>query len=221
MNGPQDLGGRDGFGPVALESDELHFHAPWERRAFGVTLAAGTMGAWTLDETRFAREDCNPVYYYTAGYYGLWINALETLLIKKQLVTRQELATGTAESGPVPKVKRVLKAGDAAAVFARGNPVDRDPGGLRPKFAPDEMVRTKNLNPRGHTRLPNYARDKVGHIEAVRGYHVYADSSASGDHETAHWLYTVRFDAQTLWGDRAEPSVSLSIDAWEPYLTNV
>src|SRR5699024_6709070 len=50
MNGPQDLGGRHGFGPVAPEKDEPIFHAPWERRALAVTLAAGAMGHWSLDE---------------------------------------------------------------------------------------------------------------------------------------------------------------------------
>ncbi|TIM61868.1 MAG: nitrile hydratase subunit beta, partial [Mesorhizobium sp.] len=46
MNGPQDLGGQMGFGPVAPETDEPYFHAAWERRALGVTLTAGAMGAW-------------------------------------------------------------------------------------------------------------------------------------------------------------------------------
>ncbi|TIV38086.1 MAG: nitrile hydratase subunit beta, partial [Mesorhizobium sp.] len=31
MNGPQDLGGQMGFGPVAPEKDEPYFHAAWER----------------------------------------------------------------------------------------------------------------------------------------------------------------------------------------------
>ena len=39
MNGPQDLGGQMGFGPVAPEIDEPVFHAGWERRALGLTLA--------------------------------------------------------------------------------------------------------------------------------------------------------------------------------------
>ena len=33
MNGPQDLGGQMGFGPVAPEKDEPAFHADWEKRA--------------------------------------------------------------------------------------------------------------------------------------------------------------------------------------------
>jgi hypothetical protein len=40
MNGPHDLGGQMGFGPVAPETDEPKFHADWERRALGITLAS-------------------------------------------------------------------------------------------------------------------------------------------------------------------------------------
>ena len=57
MNGPHDLGGRDGFGPIAPEQDEPLFHGDWEKRAMAVTLAAGAMGHWTIDESRHARED--------------------------------------------------------------------------------------------------------------------------------------------------------------------
>ena len=49
MNGPHDLGGQMGFGPVAPEPDEPYFHADWEKRALGVVLSCGAFGAWTLD----------------------------------------------------------------------------------------------------------------------------------------------------------------------------
>ena len=77
MNGPQDLGGQMGFGVVAPEKGEPVFHADWEKRALGVTLAAGAMGAWTLDESRHARESLHPADYYASSYYEIWIEALE------------------------------------------------------------------------------------------------------------------------------------------------
>ena len=46
MNGPQDLGGQMGFGPVAPEPDERVFHADWERRAMPLQIAASAMGHW-------------------------------------------------------------------------------------------------------------------------------------------------------------------------------
>jgi nitrile hydratase len=45
MNGAHDMGGMHGFGPVHLEADEPLFHAPWERRAMGLTVAMGATGA--------------------------------------------------------------------------------------------------------------------------------------------------------------------------------
>ena len=76
MNGPQDLGGQMGFGPVAPEADEPVFHADWERRALALTLAAGAMGHWSIDESRHARESLHPAVYYTSSYYAIWIKAL-------------------------------------------------------------------------------------------------------------------------------------------------
>jgi nitrile hydratase subunit beta len=79
-------------------------------------------------------------------------------------------------------------------------------------------VRTKNIHPHTHTRLPRYARDKTGVVEYVRGFHVFPDSIAVGTGEDPHWLYTVLFDARELWGESADPTTKVSIEAWEPYL---
>ena len=42
-------------------------------------------------------------------------------------------------------------------------------------------------------------------IERLHGAHVFPDSAAAGKGEDPQWLYTVRFDAQELWGADAEP----------------
>ena len=60
MNGAQDLGGMMGFGPVAPEPGEPLFHAPWEKRAMALTVAAGACGAWNIDISRHARETLPP-----------------------------------------------------------------------------------------------------------------------------------------------------------------
>ena len=112
--------------------------------------------------------------------------------------------------------RRVLRAADVPAVLARGGPVDREPP--RPaRFAVGDRVRTCNLNPRTHTRLPRYARGKEGVIERVHGCHVFPDHNALGD-EDPQWLYAVRFAATELWGPDADPASEVSIDAFEPYL---
>ncbi|HYQ07915.1 MAG TPA: SH3-like domain-containing protein, partial [Xanthobacteraceae bacterium] len=86
------------------------------------------------------------------------------------------------------------------------------------KFKPGDRVRTKNIHPTTHTRLPRYARDKVGVVEALRGCHVFPDTVAIGKGEDPQWLYTVLFDGRELWGESAEPSLKVSIEAFEPYL---
>ncbi len=46
----------------------------------------------------------------------------------------------------------------------------------------------------------------------------FPDSNALGKGEDPKWLYTVRFDGRELWGDQADPTTQVSVDAWEPYL---
>jgi len=219
MNGPHDLGGLHGFGPVAPEPGEPYFHAQWEKRALGVTLSCGAFGAWTIDESRHARESIPPATYLSASYYEIWIRALETLLERHGFVSTAELAEGRMlEKGAEPK--RVLKAEMVPAVLARGGPCDR-PLDTAPRFAAGARVRTRNLNPPTHTRLPRYARDKVGVVEAVQGSFVFPDDSAHDRGENPQWVYTVVFDGAEIWGEGAEPGLTVSIDAWESYLEPV
>ena len=118
MNGPHDLGGQMGFGPVAPEANEPIFHAEWEKRALGVTLCAGAMGAWTIDESRHMRENLHPADYYASSYYEIWIKALERLLARHAFVSAADLAQGRAvDAAATPK--RVLKAEATPAVLAK------------------------------------------------------------------------------------------------------
>ena len=74
MNGPHDLGGLHGFGPVQTEADEPLFHAPWERRVFALTLAMGATGSWNIDQSRAARESIGPQRYRNSSYYQIICN---------------------------------------------------------------------------------------------------------------------------------------------------
>jgi nitrile hydratase len=219
MNGPHDLGGQMGFGPVAPEKNEPYFHADWEKRALGVTLSCGAFGAWNIDESRHARENIPPADYLAASYYEVWIRALEVLLKRHGFVVDGEIEAGHKQSEGVSP-KRVLKADMVAGVLAKGGPCDR-PVETPPRFAVGDRVRTKNFNPTGHTRLPRYARAKSGVVEAVQGSFVFPDDNAHGKGENPQWVYTVVFDSGEIWGQGADPSLSVSIDAWESYLEPV
>jgi len=217
MNGPHDLGGQAGFGPVAPEPDEPVFHADWEKRALGLTIAAGGTGAWSIDEGRHARESLHPADYYASSYYEIWIKGLERLLVRYGFLIEAELASGRVET-PGARPKRVLRAAEVPAAIARGGRCDRDPAGRAPAFAVGDVVRTLVMHPPGHTRLPRYARGKRGRVEAVQGFFVFPDSNAHGRGEAPEWVYTVTFEATELWGRDADPTSRVSIDAWESYL---
>lgn len=216
MNGGQDLGGMMGFGPVAPEPGEPLFHAAWERRAFGLTLAMGATGAWNIDTSRHARESLHPADYLSSSYYEIWTKGVEKLVVAKGLALEEEVALGRAVTEPAP-VRRVLKADEVRNVLARGGPVDR-PLDTRPRFAVSDRVLTRLMHPTGHTRLPRYARGKRGFVERVHGGFVFPDTNAHGEGENPQWLYTVRFSGPELWGEEADPTLVVSIDAWESYL---
>ena len=216
MNGAQDLGGMMGFGAIAPEPDEPLFHHDWEKRALAVTLAAGACGMWTIDASRHARETLPPAEYLAKSYYDIWASGLEKLLLATGMVSKEELARGRALIAPRPIARR-LAATDVAAALARGTPCDR-PAATPALYAPGDKVLTAVINPTTHTRLPRYARGKTGVIEAARGCFVFPDSNAHGAGEDPRWCYTVRFTGAELWGEDADPRLSVSIDAWEPYL---
>ena len=215
MNGPQDVGGRHGFGRVIPEDESIRFHADWEKRVLGVTLASASLGYWNIDASRHVRESLPPAIYYNASYYEIWLRALETLLERAGEVTPGELAEGRALA-PGLRAERRLSPEAVPAVLAKGGPTERP--GPEPAFRVGDRVRTRNHQPKGHTRLPGYARGHVGTVTAFHGCHVYPDTNARFEGEHPCPLYTVRFDAVELFGADADPTLSVSIDAWEPYL---
>ncbi|MEP3430336.1 MAG: nitrile hydratase subunit beta [Roseibium sp.] len=216
MNGAQDLGGQMGFGPIELEDNEPNFHAKWEERAFALTLAMGATGSWNIDTSRHARESLPPADYLSSSYYKIWTMGLEKLCLDNGLITESELSSGKALE-PAKPVKQVLTAENVSAVLAKGGPADR-PEEQPARFKVGDKIRTKRMHPEGHTRLPRYARDTVGVIDAIHGVHVFPDTSAHGKGENPTWLYSVAFKGTDVWGPDSDPSVSLRIDLWEPYL---
>jgi nitrile hydratase subunit beta len=215
MNGAQDLGGQHGFGPVEPEQNEPVFHADWERTALAITVLMGPVGGWNIDQSRSARESLPPATYLSSSYYEIWIAALCRLLIERGLATAQELQSGVPATPRAP-IPAAIAATDVGQMLARGAPSAR-PLASEPRFAVGDEVRTRVMNPVGHTRLPRYARGRRGVVARVHGAHVYPDSHAAGDGENPQWLYTVRFDAHAIWG----PDTSahrIHVDCWEPYL---
>ena len=219
MNGVHDMGGAQGFGSVLMEPNEPVFHAEWERQAMGLTVLMGACGQWNIDQARSTRESLPPALYLTSSYYQIWIEALERLMLARGLVQPEELRAGEMLT-PAVSVRQ-LAADQVDAAMARGTSAERPVLGPA-RFEVGQRVRARQMHPPGHTRLPRYVRGHVGIIQAVRGVHVVPDrhttNPPSPESDQGEWLYTVVFQAHDLWGPQADPTVSVSVDAWESYL---
>lgn len=216
MDGGQDLGGMMGFGPVAPRRDEPLFHAEWEKRALGLTLAMGATGAWTMDASRHARESLPPPEYLTSSYYEIWIKGLTRLLLASGLASIHELSgdTGLSPGRPLPNT---VSADEVPALLARGSPRDREATGPA-RFAAGDRVVPRTIFKTTHTRLPRYVRGRPGTVLAALGAFVLPDSNAHGRGEAPEWCYTVRFAGRDLWGEDADPALVVMADLWESYL---
>lgn len=216
MNGPHDLGGQMGHGPVLWEKDEPLFHAEWEKTALALTLAMGATGSWTIDTSRHARESLPPVVYLGTSYYEIWFRALQNLLVTHGLVSQTELETGYS-LGDGAYVKRVLKAADVAPALTQGAPCDRSCA-APPRFTRGDKVRACNNHPATHTRLPRYVMGALGEVVENNGSYVLPDANAHAQGERPTWVYSVRFKAADLWGAGADSNSEIMVDCWEPYL---
>ena len=216
MNGIHDLGGMHGLGPIAPEKNEPVFHEPWEARVYAMVRAMGAWRKWNIDASRFQREQIPPAEWLRMSYYEKWLTGLCELMVAKGLVTTAELASG--KPAPVaPKSSPALTAAQVPALVAKGSPSNR-PSSATALFRPGQSVRTRNINPSGHTRLPRYARGRSGTIDRVHGVFVFPDTNALFQGEQPQHLYSVKFSARELWGKDAAPRDQIYLDLWESYL---
>jgi nitrile hydratase subunit beta len=213
-NSIHDMGGMHGFGKVEPEPEGVVFHEAWESRVYAMNRALGPLGLWTIDTGRAVQEALPPAVYVSATYYQRWLLSLERRVLEHDLANAEELKAGRSLRSN-DKPNRILTPEDAKTL-TRGSFHREAPA--PPRFKEGDRVRTRNINPVTHTRLPRYARDKVGEIEAIRGCHVYPDSVTTGGGEDPQWVYTVVFGGQVLWGEDSDPALKVSIEAFEPYL---
>jgi nitrile hydratase len=216
MNGVHDMGGMDGFGKVEVEPNEPMFHTAWEARVLAMVRAMGAAGAFNIDTSRFYREALPPHVYLSSSYYKKWLLGLEDLLVDKGFITADEVKAGHALAPGKPLKRGKLTPDKVEATMVRGK--FGRPAPAAAKFKAGDRVRAKNIHPVTHTRLPRYVRGHVGVVERDHGCHVFPDSAAMEAGENPQWLYTVVFDGRELWGADADPTVRISIDAFEPYL---
>jgi nitrile hydratase len=216
MNGVHDMGGMHGMGLIQKEKNELALHETWEWRVFALRRAMGAWGKWNIDVTRHEVELVPPADYLRMGYSERQFAAFLVLLAKTGFITPEELEAG--KPAPGYRVARpALTVEKAAALIAKGVPTSRDVP-VSPRFQSGQRVRARNIHPVGHTRLPRYARGKLGVIDRDHGVFVFPDTNAHYLGEKPQHVYSVRFAARELWGEQASQKDSVYLNLWDDYL---
>lgn len=220
MNGVHDMGGMHGLGPIEPERNEPVFHARWEARTLGLVRAMDGWRKWNIDASRHSRELIPGPEYLRMTYYEKWVAGLIALMIQTGLVTRAEVESGRPAPGTAKAVPPLTAAQVPDLLLGRGRPYTRDVPAA-PRFAAGDRVRTRNIHPTGHTRLPRYARGRIGVIQRSHGAHVFPDTNAHFRGEQPQHLYSVRFEGRELWGETASARDAVYLNLWESYLEPV
>ena len=198
MNGIHDLGGMDNFGPIIREENEPVFHEDWERKIYALTIAMFPAGYCKVDEMRRTTENIEPAVYLQARYYQKWLLTLESILLEKDILTKEEIETGRSirtEGGyKLPPVAKEM------IQFAMHNPVPANLDiEIAPKFHTGDQIIAKNIHPYHHTRLPRFIRGRRGVVEKDHGVFLLADTNAHGGPDKPQHVYTVKFTAREFW----------------------
>ena len=160
--------------------------------------AVGMWGKWNIDASRHAREIIPASEYLRMSYYEKWIAGLVDLLVQRGLVTSSGLESGKLAQES-PKAIPPLTA-DTVPMLGRHSFASRNVA-VAPLFQVGQPVRARNIHPVEHTRLPRYARGKLGTIERDHGVFVFPDTHAHFLGEKPQHVYSVRFAARELWGE--------------------
>ncbi|MEM8647279.1 MAG: nitrile hydratase subunit beta [Pseudomonadota bacterium] len=218
MDGPHDLGGKEGFGPIVTDEAEEPFHYDWEGRMWGISRCSGAPGV-TIDWWRHVRELIEPVDYLTRPYYDSWAQTELATYIDAGVITLDEVKAGRSATQK-ERTARVISAAEAVAQDGASRSSYERTIDAAPRFAPGDQVVTKPFTQTHHTRLPAYARGKPGTVHAHHGAHVFADENAKGN-DVAQHIYSVVFEAKDLWPEAGDRRDRIFLDLWESYLEPV
>ena len=83
-----DMGGRPNDNPI---DQGEHVLMDWERRIDSIRGVLGDKGYLGVDELRRAIEALPPERYEALSYYARWTEAVEALLVEKDVLTAAEL----------------------------------------------------------------------------------------------------------------------------------
>lgn len=222
MDGIHDLGGKHGYGPIEREENEPVFHERWEAAVFAMSGVGPVAGAWNnIDRFRHAVERIDPVAYLSHGYYGRWLGGIETLLVEAGVLSTEEITTRAIERGASGRDRVAARPSETPDPLSEAAPGSERKLDWAPVFSVNDVVVTSSAVKPGHTRLPAYARGKLGRIHALHDGWVYPDTNAHGQGEQPQYLYTVEFTGDELWGEGADAALKVYLDLFEPYLSKL
>lgn len=216
MDGIHDVGGRQGFGPIEVTEDDPPFPTNWEARAFGITKSATTASDYSVDKFRYTREQLPPIEYLTSPYFEQWMRGTMAMLVGSGLVTAKELATGRGDGATMPEIGLPKTAQDAKAATKTAIKYDGPYDG-EPAFASGDRVIVSMNAPRGHTRLPQYVRGRVGRVVAYHGAHGVPEDNVKNV-KTFEPLYTITFGLGDLFDEHQGSTDQINVEIWERFL---
>jgi nitrile hydratase accessory protein len=85
----------EGEAALPRKNGELVFAAPWEGRAFGLAVLLSEKGAYDWNDFRARLVD--EIARGGEPYYESWLDALESLLLAREVVTREEVTKRAQE----------------------------------------------------------------------------------------------------------------------------
>jgi nitrile hydratase len=201
MDGMHDLGGKQGFGRVRYSLKAQTFHEPWEKRVNALYSLAVKLGIFNMDEYRHAIERMEPRHYLSASYYERSLTSLATLCVEKGILTREELERRAQGQFPL----------SMPSAPGRSNVAGRS------RLAPGDRVRVRADYVPGHVRMPGYIRGKTGVVVGVSPAYPFPDAHAHGVAAADEPTYDVRFSAEELWPNSADPAF-VHVGVFESYL---
>ncbi len=204
MDGIHDMGGRQGFGRVRYALKAQTYHEPWEKRVNALNSLAVKLGIFNMDEYRHAIERMEPRHYLSASYYERTLTSLATLCVEKGILTQEELERRAQGQFPL----------SMPSAPGRGNVETRQ------TLKPGDKVRVRTDHVPGHVRMPGYIRGKTGVVVGVSPKYPFPDAHAHGIHAEDEPTYDVRFNAEELWPNDADPA-HVHVGVFESYLEPV
>ena len=215
MNGVHDMGGMDGLRQGRGRSRTSRCSTPTGKRALALVRAMGAAGAFNIDTSRFYREALPPDDYLSSTYYKKWLPAWRTCWSTRARRRRRGQGRPCA-SGRAKPPHAQLSPTRSSALWCAASPTrDQHRAAL---FRPATACARRTSIPRRTracraTCAAMSAWSTRSRLPRVSGFDSRSRRARTRNGST-RWCST----APSCGAPDADPTVKISIDAFEPYL---